>query len=82
MLFFSLFYGLSQSLHVKCSARRSQKGEKDNREGGEGAGMSDFLVNMSTGMEPIISYTFFSHSTIGHTHMTPIKKAEGRLANI
>lgn len=43
---------------MKCGARRSQKGEKDNREGGEGAGNVEFSVNMSTGTKPIISYTF------------------------
>lgn len=31
---------------MKCSARRSQKGDKDNREGGEGAGDVGFSVNM------------------------------------
>lgn len=66
---------------MKCSARRSQKGEKDNREGGEGAGMSDFQLTCQQGWNPLL-VILFSHSTIGHTHMTQFKKAEGQFANI
>lgn len=43
---------------MKCSAGRSQKGEKDNREGGEGAGMSDFQLTCQPGGNPLLVILF------------------------